>query len=44
MSKHEISSDQRFLMSAFFTAVVFMVALNFYEKYKQRNATTSTNK
>jgi hypothetical protein len=44
MSKADLNQDQKFLMSVFFSAVVLMVALDFYDKYKQRNATTtSTN-
>jgi len=40
MSKVNISKDQRFLMSVFFSAVFLMVALDFYDKYKIKDATT----
>jgi hypothetical protein len=40
MSKVNISKDQRFLISVFFSAVFLMVALDFYDKYKIKDATT----
>ena len=43
MNKTNLTKDQRFLMSVFFSAVLLMFALDFYEKYKEQNATT-TNK
>jgi len=41
MSRANLTKDERFLMSVFFSAVLLMFALDFYEKYKEKNATTT---
>lgn len=41
MSKANLNQDQKFMMNVLFSAIILMVALDFYDKYKERNATTT---